>query len=274
MFYNIRQKFGFLGGESVMLYERSRSGAQRYLYVSRSKDLTFGDHMHSSFEFIYVTGGILRASLLGERYTLRAGQGILILPNRVHNFSSPEGSENLTVIFSPDYVGEFYSAVRNCDFRNPVFEYADGDRILTLDPQKSFHCIGILYSICAHAYESCMPVTSEKRNDPLMLRVVDYIHEHFVSDVSLEHMAKELGYNYCYLSDFINTNFGTNFRTLLNSYRIDLALTYLHTTNLSVTEISDRCGFSTIRSFNRAFRKITGTSPRTVADRCGKAEEM
>ncbi|MGM9679981.1 MAG: helix-turn-helix domain-containing protein, partial [Eubacteriales bacterium] len=243
-----------------MLYEQSRSGTQHYLYVSRSKDLTFGDHMHSSFEFILVTDGILHASLLGKPYTLRAGQALLILPNRVHHFSSPEGSENLTVIFSPDYVSEFYAAVRSCDFRNPVFEYSDTDRILTLDPENIFHCMGILYGICAAAYDACMPEVSEKRDDLLMSRVADYIRDHFQSDMSLCGMAKDLGYNTCYLSDFINKNFGTHFRTLLNSYRIDYAMTLLRTTDLPITGIADRCGFSTIRSFNRAFCKINGIS--------------
>lgn len=35
---------------------------------------------------------------------------------------------------------------------------------------------------------------------------------------------------------------------------------------LSVTEISMRCGFDTIRHFNRVFKDITGMAPRQAAE--------
>ncbi len=249
-----------------MIYERSRSELQRYLYVGHTRNLTFGDHMHSSFEFMTVTKGATQAVLSGISYTLRAGQAMLILPNRVHRFAVPEGaeSENITVIFSPDYVKDFYSVVRGCDFQKPVFNYTMYDTLLSLDASRLFHCMSRLYGICAEAYEVCEPTVSEQRNDPLVRKIADYIYEHYESDINLDSLAKELGYNYCYLSDFINSRFGMNFRNLLNSYRIDLALTLLRTTELSVTEISGRCGFSSPRSFNRAFRKIQGISPREL----------
>ncbi|MBQ8382419.1 MAG: helix-turn-helix transcriptional regulator [Clostridia bacterium] len=251
----------------AMLYERSRSEPRRYLYVGKVERLTFGDHMHSSFELIVVTQGEVHATLSGERYTLRAGQAILVLPHRVHNFSSSEDAENLTVIFSPDYVKEFYSAVHGCDFRNPVFEYANWEALLALRADRPFHCMGTLYGLCAVAYDRCVPVVSKERNDHLVRRISDYLYEHYESDISLDSLARELGYNYCYLSEFINQNFGTNFSTLLSSYRVDLALTLLTTTELSVTEIAGRCGFANTRSFNRAFRKIMGSSPSEFARR-------
>ncbi len=249
-----------------MIYERSRSELQRYLYVGYTRNLTFGDHMHSSFEFMTVTKGVTQAVLSGVSYTLRAGQAMLILPNRVHHFSVPEGaeSENITVIFSTDYVKDFYSAVRNCDFQKPIFDYAAYDALLSLNADQPFHCMSLLYGICAEAYAVCEPTISEQRNDLLVHKIADYIYEHYKSDINLDSLAKELGYNYCYLSDFINSSFGMNFRNLLNSYRIDLALTLLRTTDLSVTEISGRCGFSSPRSFNRAFQKIMGISPREL----------
>lgn len=245
-----------------MLYERSRSGGQRYLYVGQSKDLTFSDHMHSSFEFILVTKGVLCTALSGEVYTLREGDAILILPNRVHNFVSPEGSENVTVIFSPDYVSEFYAAARGFDFTRPVFRYSDKDALLALDPDKPFACMALLYGICAAAYEACCPEPSRQRDDSLVRKIDDYLYANCQNDIRLETLADELGYNYCYLSDFIGKSFGVGFPALLGSYRIDLALGLLRTTDLSVTEISGRCGFSNTRSFNRTFRKIMGVSPR------------
>lgn len=249
-----------------MLYEYSRSQMRRYLYSDCLKGLNFEDHMHSSFELIVVTKGEVSATLSGKTYCLESGDAMLIMPHRIHKFSSNEDSECITVIFSTDYVKEFYAVMRDCDWKKTVFSNVDWQMFLGLDQEKPFYCMGVLYTVCAIALENCQPVASNWRDDLLTRKIIDYIHEHYTSDISLETLAEELSYNYCYLSDFINQTFGAGFPMLLAGYRVDLALTLLHTTDLSITEIAGKCGYSTTRSFHRAFRKITGKSPRELRE--------
>ena len=47
----------------------------------------------------------------------------------------------------------------------------------------------------------------------------------------------------------------------LNCVRVENAVALLESSEYSVTEISDRCGFDTIRNFNRIFKILTGYSP-------------
>ena len=44
------------------------------------------------------------------------------------------------------------------------------------------------------------------------------------------------------------------------------AIDLIRAGSLSMTEISARCGFDTIRNFNRVFRQITGFAPRELPD--------
>lgn len=53
----------------------------------------------------------------------------------------------------------------------------------------------------------------------------------------------------------------TSFRDLLNETRASLARHYLHTTSLSLPEISYLVGYEEPSSFHRAFRDWTGTTP-------------
>lgn len=60
----------------------------------------------------------------------------------------------------------------------------------------------------------------------------------------------------------LQQNFGRTFSQKLTEARMAAASQYLLTTDLSVTEISERTGFSSIEHFSAAFRRFTGRSPR------------
>jgi len=55
----------------------------------------------------------------------------------------------------------------------------------------------------------------------------------------------------------------TNFRTLLNSIKIESAKNYLTTTHLSVEEIAFEIGYKNVGNFSRAFKRWTGITPST-----------
>ncbi len=60
----------------------------------------------------------------------------------------------------------------------------------------------------------------------------------------------------------LQQNFGRTFSQKLTEARMAAASQYLLSTALSVTEISERTGFSSIEHFSAAFRRFTGRSPR------------
>ena len=59
----------------------------------------------------------------------------------------------------------------------------------------------------------------------------------------------------------LRQNFGKTFSQKLTEARMAAASQYLLSTALSVTEISERTGFSSIEHFSAAFRRFTGQSP-------------
>jgi AraC-like DNA-binding protein len=57
-------------------------------------------------------------------------------------------------------------------------------------------------------------------------------------------------------------NTGYSLRQYLIRYRINAAFNLLQTTDMSITDISLKVGFSDINYFSRCFKKILGVRPR------------
>ena len=54
---------------------------------------------------------------------------------------------------------------------------------------------------------------------------------------------------------------GIDFVTYLNMVRVEKAAELLKGTSLKITDIALRCGFDNVRTFNRVFKEVTGTTP-------------
>ena len=95
-----------------------------------------------------------------------------------------------------------------------------------------------------------------------MHQVAAYLCEHMREPLTLEAVASHFALSPSHLSRSFRQATGFGFREYLIHYRIQRACDLLINTELSVTEIADRCGFSDSNYFGDAFRKATGLSPR------------
>ena len=68
-------------------------------------------------------------------------------------------------------------------------------------------------------------------------------------------------------------HFGKTFSQKLAEARMAAAAQFLENTQLSVTEISERLGFSSIEHFSAAFRRQMGRSPRAYRNACRRADD-
>ena len=80
--------------------------------------------------------------------------------------------------------------------------------------------------------------------------------------LTLDDLARLINLSARQTQRLIKQNFGKTFSQKLAEARMAAASQYLLNTDLSVTEISDRAGFSSIEHFSAAFRRFTGLSPR------------
>jgi len=94
-----------------------------------------------------------------------------------------------------------------------------------------------------------------------MKNAIDYIENYFSEDISLVVAAKKANLSIFYFSRVFKDISGMNYKTYLNSVRVNKAENMLETTNKSITDIAFECGFNSIRTFNRVYKEIKGDIP-------------
>lgn len=81
-------------------------------------------------------------------------------------------------------------------------------------------------------------------------------------DISLESLTQELNTNQTYLSRYINTEYGQNFRSWINSLRIKESMQLMkQDCSLSLPEIAEQIGIPSLSTFYRHFSAVTGMTP-------------
>lgn len=110
------------------------------------------------------------------------------------------------------------------------------------------------------------PLEEEKSEDHLkkLLYLVEVEKIYRDEDLSLSGMAAKLGVPTYYLSQLLNEKVGKNFHDFLNSHRVEEACKRLAAPDekhVNILQIAIDAGFNSKVSFNRVFKKYTGTTP-------------
>lgn len=103
--------------------------------------------------------------------------------------------------------------------------------------------------------------TKNMRFSPCIARAVAHIEKNYAQDISLKTMAYDLNINAAYLGQLFKTETGQLFSAFLNKTRIENAKKMLLKTGLTLSEISQQCGYTNISYFYNIFKKYTGQTP-------------
>ncbi|KAA2224295.1 helix-turn-helix domain-containing protein [Chryseobacterium sediminis] len=101
-----------------------------------------------------------------------------------------------------------------------------------------------------------------------LLEIMEKQHLFIEPELNLKDVAKIIGFPASQVSAAINAKFEMNFRSWVNSYRVEEVKKRLNNPeykHLSLTGIAFDCGFNSEASFYRIFRKHTGHSPKTYS---------
>ena len=92
-------------------------------------------------------------------------------------------------------------------------------------------------------------------------RAREVLIQHIGSPITIKELSRKVAINECYLKKGFKEMFGTTIFEFYQNQRMEHAKYLLYEKGLSVTEVSDLLGYSSISHFSTAFKKHTGLKP-------------
>lgn len=235
------------------------------------KHLDFPAHLHDDIELVYIRKGGGTAYCDGKKYTLEENMFFVAFPNQVHHYSGcPEG-EYPMLIAKPSVLLGYRELFEQGVPASAVWQFEehgdDGAVYLMEQAMEEFAKEG--QSVLVEAYLTALfgklfrvwQLEKNRGSGDMVLRIQQYCAAHYRENISVESVAQALHISRSSVSHIFSTRLAINFCDYINSLRLSDAVRMLNSESCSMTEIADTCGFSTIRTFNRAFLKRYGVSP-------------
>lgn len=131
-----------------------------------------------------------------------------------------------------------------------------------------------LKNIMSSMLEEYVSRVREGQENPLISKATqeccDYIRANVLCPLTVESIAKELGYTTYYFTKKFNKEMGIKVTDYIKQTRIEYAKIMLITTTKSIQDISDSLHFGTRNYFSKVFREITGISPAEFRENAGR----
>lgn len=262
----------------MIVYEEFHFGKEKHIAFYHPVDFSHFAHLHRSYELAYLKRGALEVSVDGRVFRMQPGDLVLVLPYEIHSYRDLGNSACDVAVFSPDYIQEFYSQTEERYLERPVFSM-ERQKLERLSPvlfgesDSLFLTKAALYEMAACVLGQTRLLCRREEDRDLLHEILLYIRKHYQEDLTLQQMADQLGYSRLYLSRYINRYLKQSFPDLIHEHRISQAIYLLENTKMPVSAVAYDCGYASLRSFNRCFRRIAGKTPREYREETEKQEK-
>ncbi|WP_336771893.1 AraC family transcriptional regulator [Paenibacillus sp. MMO-58] len=240
------------------------------------------------FDLLWVTKGTLFIGEEDKQWEVKAGEALLLLPDRYHYSTKPCDSDTSFYWIHFDFKGEWkeYTADTSSPpmplrqvWENPYFiqipqyaappEFPLAERHLgQLLTYSSEHQRGVYWQE-HQLFIELLGLLEERRDrestdSPAMKlasKTEAYIRQHYQSELTNAALAEALHFHPNYIVRCMKEIYHCSPMDYLHQYRLEQAKLLLVKTEWSIAVIADKTGFRHAPYFSNCFRAYTGTSP-------------
>lgn len=249
-------------------YELRRYERNEKVWTGRYLNLQNMPHWHYDCELIYVETGTVHIAVNEETYTLFAGQSAFIGSGELHYIRSEQGCILIMFLFDSNLIKEIPEQLKSpllkCSY--PLAEQYRTIRqeLRERAPYYNLKINSLLSSLLVEIFrkeEKCKRASSKELSALKFKELLAAIEENYAS-FTFRDATDFTGFCPSYFSRSFHRITGMTFPQYLNHIRVEKAIELLaNDDSITVTETAIRCGFGTIRNFNRTFKSITGYTP-------------
>lgn len=254
-------------------FEKRAYAGNEHVWVGKYRNLHNISHWHMEHELIACREGSAQVMLDDTMFNITQQQCIFCHSGRVHYISASPDSLLLVCLFNEKMYDPITSPFA---LENPVFEDRYGILPKLSEIRHELQNQPIFFECRTEAMIGEILV-DVFRGEPLrkaqwqfsdvitrykqLLNHIDLEYEH----ITYQNAVQFMNMSDAYFSRYFKRQAGMTFSQYLNVVRIEKAVQLLDSApTMKITDVMLRCGFNTIRSFNRVFRAVTGFTPTTL----------
>ena len=252
---------------------------------------SFPLHCHEEMEMVLNDCGKCRYTVSGEDIDLEFGDILVIMPWVLHSFRLVEEEDYFlaaTYLFKLDMIANHNVDTCSSRFFNPILdrkcndycvirhnsEHYDEFRPIAVQLYDTFYehelfyelklkslVNDLMFRLLSYGHIEIKAEAPEGNDVRIVRRVVDYIAENYMDNITLSGLAELVNLSETGLSRLFRSVTGMSCIDYVIEYRMTKAMGMLRSTNKPIIEIAYETGFNNISYFNRTFKKHCGQTP-------------
>ncbi len=246
-------------------------------------------HWHDDVEIIVIKSGQGIVNVDAVSYQVKAGEIVVVRPGQIHAIYQDKGYqmeyENIifkeTLLYSKTSdlcTVQFFESYFNLKYDLPVHIHEKArnsnqlrDCIEKIDQYSKDTPIHYQMVIKSYLYQffflfaqdqGQLILSENHKSIGKIKKAIAYVEKYYMEDITIDVVAKELGFSESHFMKFFKKNMHVTFTTYLNDYRLEKAGKLLSTTDSTIVEIMGKVGFNNLSYFNRIFKEYYQMTPR------------
>ena len=230
---------------------------------------SFGPAVRQHYLIHYVTAGKGKLWINDECYEIEQGTIFLIPPQVVATYQADrENPWQYCWICFDGYDVE--GILHNCGFNEDNNLFVDKtfgsvqESLLNLifffeqNKHNEYIILSQLYK-----FFGCMKMQNKKTQIKSVYvdRAIDYIYQNYHKEISIQNVATYVGINRTYLFRLFKEECGISPQKYLLHFRLKAAANKLESSDKSITQIAELCGFNDAATFCHQFKKFYNDTP-------------
>lgn len=270
-----------------MFYQSLILGKTPYLAALTPLSPHMPPHWHNEIEILYCLEGEFTAKADGSEHKVRKGQAVFVSSTQMHEYFNAVGQQTTALLLEigPLLIQNDFQRLAERAFSKPVWDIDAQDSPTAIElfsifqavvrelktgtpPESEWSIRGCLHSLAAVMLrqmqcEEKADTRRTRKNNAMMklFEAMNYIEEHYQEQITVEEVAKLLGYsktNFCNQFKYATQ---LSFHKYLNTFRINMACTLLKETGDPVALIAEKVGLPEAKTFCRVFKEQLGMTP-------------
>ncbi len=232
-------------------------------WASSSDDTLKFPHSHRKMVLKVVLSGSITTFCDGTAFPMRAGDAILFFPYQIHSSAKVSGTDYR--FFAVTFTDRYNDYETLLPLKNRIFPISSADEQVLLnlleglrgqnDTVKDATVSEMVLLLGRKMSENEMRLFPHSEENTLFNRICAWIRENRLGNdgISVKLLADNFGVCPMTLRRIFLKNCGITPGEILRKFRFQEACMLLESSNASLAEIAQKCGYADVFSFSRAF---------------------